>query len=146
MPSLISTTERANLTGIFNDIFDTFCRQLIVYKEPTKVRTSYDPANMVYGFGETQQEEPYTYTQNTGVYPATIRYKGQGANFVANLDALIPEGGCSVKVKSDAKDYIVNGKTERLVIDNKVYKLDSDEKKQAFLDSNFYVFILRLVK
>lgn len=146
MPSLISATERANLTGIFGDIFDTFSRQMIVYKEPIKVRTSYDPANMVFGFGESQQEQPQTYTEVTGVYPAKILYKGQGARFVPDLDAQIPEGGCSVKVRLDAKDFIVNGKTEKLIVDGKTYKLDSEDQARTFLDSNFYVFILRLVK
>ena len=36
MPSLISETEKNNLTGIFNDIFDTFKREIVVNKEPNK--------------------------------------------------------------------------------------------------------------
>jgi hypothetical protein len=147
MPSLISPTERENLTGIFNDIFDTFHRRIVVYKEPTKVRTSYDPSNMVFGFGEQQTEEPYTYTQVTGVFPATIRYKqGERSKFASDIDALIPANGVSIKVRPDCRDFINDGKTEQIEVDGRIFKLDSEERKQAFLDSNFYVFILKAVK
>ena len=42
MPSLISTAERAILTGTFQDVFDTFKRAIVVHKEPIKVISSID--------------------------------------------------------------------------------------------------------
>ena len=37
MASLISTTEKNVLTGIFGDIFDTFQRSITIHKEPKKI-------------------------------------------------------------------------------------------------------------
>ena len=46
MPSLISETEKNNLTGIFNDIFDTFKREIVIHKEPKKVISQVNTASL----------------------------------------------------------------------------------------------------
>ena len=147
MPSLISPTERANLTGIFNDIFDTFQRSIAVFKEPIKVQQAVNPTDFVYGFGDEQAANAYTYVEKSGVYPATIRYPGSANTnaFDTNKDAniKIPEGWVSIKVKKDCRDYINDGKTDKILVDNKTYYLDSDERKQAFLDSEFWIYVLK---
>ncbi len=147
MPSLISTTERANLTGIFNDIFDTFQRPITVYKEPIKVAQTIDSTEFVYGFGDEQVSQAYTYVERTGVYAATIRYPHSidTNSFTNNKDVniKIPEGWVSIKVKEDCRNYINDGKTDKIIVDAKTYYLDSDERKQAFLDSEFWVFVLK---
>ena len=51
MPSLISDTEKANLTGIFGDIFDTFSREIYIYKQPQKVVPSGVTINTAFIFG-----------------------------------------------------------------------------------------------
>ena len=55
MASLISDTEKANLTGIFGDIFDTFKRDVIIHKEPTKVVTDVN-INQIFGYGGDSQK------------------------------------------------------------------------------------------
>ena len=37
MPSLVTAEEEQSLTGIFNDIFDTFKRNIVIHKEPKKL-------------------------------------------------------------------------------------------------------------
>ena len=37
MASLLSATEIASITGAFGDVFDTFAKQVVVWKEPIKV-------------------------------------------------------------------------------------------------------------
>lgn len=144
MPSLISATEKANLTGVFNDIFETFQRSITVYKEPTKVAQQVNSNNFVYGFGDSQAQDAYTYVDVTGVYPATIRYKNENSwGRVEDANIVIPHGGCSIKVKRDARDFINNGKTDKVVVDEKTYYLDGDEVKRMFLDSEFWIFVLK---
>jgi hypothetical protein len=146
MPSLISETERANLTGIFNDIFDTFQRRIVIYKEPIRTRVAVNPENMVYGFGESQGEDAFTYTQVTGVYPATVRYADQPTTKPTDIPSQIPKGQISIKVKRDCRDFINSGITEKIVVDEKTWVIDGDERKQSFLDSEFWVFLLKTVK
>lgn len=148
MPSLISPTERANLTGIFNDIFDTFQRTIVIYKESLKVPNSNAlPENFAFGFGENQANDAYTYIERTGIYSATIRYATSASENafkrLPDTNVWIPEGGCSIKVKRECRDFINDGKTEKVIVDEKTYYLNSEERKQMFLDSEFWVFVLQ---
>ena len=42
MADLLTTTERQNISGIIDDVFDTFKRSIVVYKEPTKTVSDVD--------------------------------------------------------------------------------------------------------
>lgn len=146
MPSLISDSERAILTGLFDNIFETFSRTITIYKESSKTELSFNPNNFILGFGENQGESAYSYSEITGVYPAVIRYKHQNIELSKEIDVYIPIGEVSIKVRKDCRDFINNGKTEKIVFDDKTFILYSEEKKQNFLDSNFWVFNLRTIK
>ena len=74
MPSLISDSEKANLTGIFGDIFDTFKRDITVHKEPTKVVSDVN-VNQIFGYGGDSQKSNVTYVHNSQDFEATISYK-----------------------------------------------------------------------
>jgi hypothetical protein len=146
MPSLISETEKANLLNDFNDIFDTFHRRIVVYKEPLKTALPVDPTNMVFGFGEQQSQEGFSLTQVTGVFPATIRYKNQDKNLLPDLHATNPKGLVSIKVKRDARDFINSGRTDRIEFDERSYVVQGYEEKRSFLNSEFYVFEVKPVQ
>ena len=79
MASLISDTEKNNLTGIFGDIFDTFKRTIVIHKEPKRVVGTINTASL-FGYGDPAESVNYTYVPQSGVYSATIRY---------NLDQII---------------------------------------------------------
>jgi len=147
MPSLISTTERAILTGIFVDIFDTFQRRIVVYKEPVKtLRTTLNANNLIFGFGESQTEDAFSYSEVTGVFPAVIRYATQDTELEKTSSVRLSEGEVSIKVKRDCRDFINTGKTEKFVFDDKTFLLMDEERKQTFLDSEFFIFKLKTVK
>lgn len=143
MASLISTTEKNVLTGIFNDIFDTFQRPIVIYKEPKKVIQEIN-LDGVFGYGEYSQAANYEYVPVTGVYPAVIRYANDAEyKEVDDVTAKIPFGHATVKVKEDARDYIKNGKTEKITFDDKTFELASSDKVQRFLDSEYFVFMVK---
>lgn len=146
MPSLISATERANLTGIFNDIFDTFHRRIVIYKEPTKTARTIDPSNAVYGFGEVQSDYGFDYTEVTGVYPATVRYEEQKLQDISDGNFKVVDGSVSIKVKRDCRDFINLGSTEKVLLDDRTFVIDGEEQKRTFLDSEFWIFKLKAVK
>jgi hypothetical protein len=147
MASLISDSEKAVLTGIFDSIFDTFSRRIVIYKESTKIPiTDPDSSSFLFGFGENQAEDVFTYVEVTGVYPAVIRYKHQNIELGHEITAYAPLGEVSIKVREDCRNFINNGKTQRVVFDDKTFILDAEEQKQNFLDSNFWIFKLKTVK
>lgn len=144
MANLISPVERAVLTGIFDDIFDTFQRTIIVYKEPVRTLISPVPNTNLFGFGESQQNDIYTYSGVSGVFPAVIRYGPiPPADYQPEMLTYLFASSVSIKVRKDCRDFIQDGKTEKIIVDGLTWILDSDQKKQTFLDSAYYVFNLK---
>ena len=143
MASLISPNERTVLTGIFDDIFDTFQRSIIIYKEPKKVIQQIN-LDGVFGYGEYSMPANYEYIPVTGSFPAVIRYASDAEyREVDEFTTNIPFGHATVKVKENARDYMKMGKTEKITFDEKTFELASSDKVQRFLDSEYYIFLVR---
>ena len=146
MPSLISETEKNNLTGIFNDIFDTFKREIVIHKEPKKVISQVNTSSL-FGYGDPASSVNYTYEPVSGIYSATIRYDmNQETERLADIPQNVSVGNVYIKVQESAKDYINKGKTEKVTFDNKSFKIISEDANKSFLDSKFYVYRLEATK
>lgn len=146
MPSLISDTEKNNLTGIFNDIFDTFKRTITVHKEPKRVVDSVNTASL-FGYGDPASSVNYTYVPQSGIYDATIRYNlDQAQETLGDIPQYVSEGAVYIKVQREARDYINKGKTEKITFDNKSFKVISEDANKSFLNSEFFVYKLESTK
>jgi hypothetical protein len=147
MADLISNTERVALGSMFNDIFDTFKRYIVIHKEPKKIIKQIS-MSQIFGYGDYSEAVNYTYIPVTGVYPAIIKYTDkQTANFVEEINSQISVGTASIKVKKDCRDFISNGKTEKIEFDGKAFNVISDDAVKSFLSaSEFYVFQLEVTK
>ena len=146
MSSLISDTEKATLTGVFGDVFDTFKRDIVIYKEPVKTISSISEANL-FGYGDSSSAVNYTYTPQSGTYSAIIKYQDQqDQNYYSDLNGPILKGDVRIKVKKDCRDFIENGKTERIEFDSKSWNLASSDSLKKFLDSEYYVYYLERAK
>jgi hypothetical protein len=146
MPTLISETEKNSLTGIFNDIFDTFKRQIVVHKEPKKVVSQVNTASL-FGYGDPASSINYTYVPVSGVFDATIRYNlDQDEERLGDIPNDVAIGGVFIKVKETARDYINKGKTEKITFDNKSFKVTSLDANRSFLNSKFFVYKLEATK
>ena len=146
MPTLISETEKNSLTGIFNDIFDTFKRQIVVHKEPKKVVSQVNTASL-FGYGDPASSINYTYVPVSGVFDATIRYNlDQDEERLGDIPNDVAIGGVFIKVKETARDYINKGKTEKITFDNKSFKVTSLDANRSFLNSKFFVYKLESTK
>jgi hypothetical protein len=146
MPTLISDTEKSNLTGIFNDIFDTFKRDIVVHKEPKRVVDSINTA-AIFGYGDPSRSINYTYIPQSGSYEATIRYDiDQATERLGDIPQKVSVGHVYIKVQEPCKNYINKGKTEKITFDNKTYKIISEDANRSFLDSKFFVYRLEATK
>ena len=152
MASLLSDTERANILAVFSGSFDTWSRNIVVYKEPQKTPIDPPPTDGVFGFGEEQQNPVYTYTPRSGIYPAVIRYSdleksiAKNSQLTPEMVARIYSGPISIKVQRDCRDYINDGPTERIVVDGQTFLMDGDERLQTYQGSEYYVYQLRKTK
>ena len=147
MADLISTTERAALGSMFNDIFDTFKRDIVIHKEPKKIINQIS-TSQIFGYGDYSDVINYQYVPVTGVYPAIIKYTDkQTANFVEEINSQTSVGTASIKVKKDCRDFIANGKTEKITFDGKTFNVISDDAVKSFLNAtDFYLFQLEVTK
>lgn len=146
MANLLSPSEITSIRQAFNDIHQTFSRPLIVYKEPLKTLVAANPTNFVYGFGETQGENQYTYTQVSGVYPCTVRYGPQNLELNSEISSYVADGEVLVKVQEDCKNFIEVGKTEKLILDSRTFILKGEASNTTFLPSGMYLFRLVATK
>lgn len=150
MPSLVTANEMSLTATMFNNIFDTWSRPIIVYKEPIKTQVVPQDSSALFGFGPTQGIELFTYAPVTGIFQGLIRYqnryasKEKGDEFQSEIDEYIADGPVSIKVRSDCKDFIMyNGKTQRLEVDGFPYILSAvDPRPQLFWNTEFYIFDL----
>ena len=145
MSSLISDDLKATLTPYFENLFDTFQRIIIVYKESTKTLVNNNTQGFVYGFG-AQGENNYIYTEVTGVFPAKIKYgksyADQNATIEPNSNAYVYPGLVTIKVKKDCRDFINLNKTEKIVFDGRTFFINGNEREHKFLNSEMYSFEL----
>ena len=137
------------IATIIDNIFDTYSRQIIIYKQPIEQQVSPQPQGALFGFGQIQQNQLYTYTPVTGVFQAIIRYSDRYAStekdneLQSEVDEYITEGPVSIKVQQNCKDFIINGVTDKIKIDGETYILDGVDPKAKFLfGSQYFIFDL----
>lgn len=147
MASLLNETEKNNLTPLIEDLFDTFARDIIVHKQPKK-NISQSINNSLAGYGETSIQENIEYIPESKSFKAKIKYNNdQELAKINDLNNLISKGIVKIKVRQDARDYILNGtKTEKIEFDGKAFNIVSDEAVKKFFNTTYYIFYLELAK
>ena len=144
MASLVSDTDKIALTGIFGDVFDTFKRTITVHKEPVRKVQQINLTN-IFGYGEPSNQTNFEYVAQYQDIQAIVKYKSDHAfQDIGDSNMQYIDGDASIKVERGARDYIKSGKTEKIVIDGKTFNINGEEIIQRFLDSEYYVFNLKL--
>ncbi|MEK6881000.1 MAG: hypothetical protein AABY22_15385, partial [Nanoarchaeota archaeon] len=88
MASLVSNLEKMRFTGSLYSHFQTFSREIIIFKEPITTINNINGDNYV-GYSETQQIENYTTTTVSGIYPAIVNsLNNQPQDFIAEIKAI----------------------------------------------------------
>ena len=55
-------------------------------------------------------------------------------------------GDCRIKLEKPGRDYIKQGKTEKIVIDGKSFNVQTDEAVKYFFGVRLYVFHLKATR
>jgi hypothetical protein len=142
MPSLIPDIEKVALTGALLDHFDTFKRQsIIIYKEPQKIINQIFTDGYV-GYGDNSFIENVTYVPVSGIYEGMFLNRNeQPLQTIYEIKSTVnTEGRARIKVREEARDFIDNGKTERIEIDGVSFNLSSDKSVQDYLGLKFYYY------
>jgi len=146
MPSLVSQTEIDVFTGDFQNLFDTFKRPIVVWKEPKKTFTTIEN-NVYVGYGAESVKTNVSYTPQSGQFQAMIRYTDkQDSENLEPLQLRELAGDCRIKLEKPGRDYIKLGKTEKIVIDGKSFNVETDEAVKYFFGVRLYVFHLKATR
>jgi hypothetical protein len=147
MADLLTTTERQNISGIIDDVFDTFKRAIVVYKEPSKTVSDVD-LDFMFGYNAESQSSNYIYTQVTGSYHATIKYiKSTSPDEPSRLlNTDLEDQLVRIKVNKQARDFIENGANQKCFFDNKDFEFISNDTPKIFLGNTYYYYFLKEIR
>ena len=101
--------------------------------------------DFLYGYGDPAEQANYEYVHVYKDYDCMVSYKDQQeSDELSEVSELrYFAGDVRIKVDEDAKDYIKNGKTEKVVIDGKNFQLMTEESVKYFFGIKLYVFHLQ---
>ncbi len=147
MSSFLNLNQLNQLTGIFNRHFDTFSsginNYITVLKEPTKIINNTNSLNMPGYSNDSLNLSDITYIPVSGVFPAMIIYpKDAKIQSFTQLNLNLDKNDIAIKVKEDCKNYIINGKTENIIVNNNLYNSNDTPVIQNFFGSKYYYFKL----
>jgi hypothetical protein len=147
MPSLISSQGIANIHRAVNNHFDTFKRSITVHKTPVKKIISSMVNPQMIGYQENSIQEQIEYVAQNQDFDAIISYKDPfDVDIIDQIKVKTTSSLVSIKVKKDARDYILSDKTEKITFDDKTFKLISGDIIKSYQGLLYYVFYIEEIK
>jgi len=141
MANLIPASEAASFKKVLEDHFDTFKRSITVHKSPVRSITNIQNSPHA-GYGEDSEEANVAFIPQNKNFEAVVVYEAKQGE-VASQVGTYEIGLIKIKVKSDAANYIKEGKTEKIELDGKSFNKVTEDKIQNFLGSVYYIFYLQ---
>ena len=142
MASLLSATQKASFEKGMANLFDTFSQDVIIYKE-ARIEVINIAQPRMYGYNERSDIDNINYIPVTGVFPALVTYtKKQTQQRLEESENRIDKGEAEMKVKSDANDFIQNGKTLYASLDGLMFKFISSQAPRPYISSEFFTYYL----
>ena len=157
MAGYISETERRGILSVFEQSFETWCREVVIYKEPRKTIVTPQPptTNNAFGFGDTQQDPTVTYSEVsiTGVFKAILKDAEiesafrQATDLSPEIQARILTNPISMKVRADAFAFLEDGPNEKIVDTQSgiTYFINGVAGYQTYMGSSYWIYPLRKV-
>jgi hypothetical protein len=146
MSELLSATDKANFQTSILDIFDTFQKAIKIHKEAIRKIVTVNSDSTLPGYNESSDITNYELTPVSKDFYALVNYNRRQETGVADeVGIVIPEGQVMIKVQQEARDYIMNGKTERIEFDGKSFNLISRDSVRDYFGMKIYIFVLEEV-
>jgi hypothetical protein len=150
MPSFLSDQAKLMLAEQFNNLHDTFSRDIVVYKEAKKVVISSDP-NYNYIYNETGGTASVQNVPQKQVFKARVLYDDNRdmeyfgelgtSNKIRRVDSA---SRVRIKLKKADHDYIKSAK--RVEFDGRMFFIDSDARAHGLFGIDFYTLYLKPVE
>lgn len=143
MASFLSAGDIAAFHNDINTHFDTFKRLITVHKTPAKRITISTSNPQMIGYQNDSVEEQIEYVPESQDFYAIIKYENSVIpDLVEQIQIKTSNPVVSIKVKSDARDYISEGSTEKITFDDKSFNVISSDIVKSYQGLKYYLFYL----
>lgn len=144
--SLLSSQEITEFQNAVNDHFETFKRTITVHRTPKKIISLIEGEDQTLGYNTQPLKESIEYVQQNLSFPAIIQYDPKGSvENISDIKGDIMDQIVKIKVKQDARDYIMGDKIEKITFDDKSFKIISYDILKNYQGLKYYNFYLELV-
>jgi hypothetical protein len=152
MPSLLTSSEKAELVAVRDDVFDTFSRPIVCWVNPEVTILSSDTNyNYSYNNPDYQNSEDYVnYTPTSGQFQACILYKNELTREYANPQGSRDEnfrltfdnGDVRIKLKKEDYDNFIKDSIN-FNFDGFNFDLDKTPRPHGLFDPKYYTLYLK---
>jgi len=145
--SLLTPSQKLAFTNIADRHMPSFWEIITVYKEPKAIVANPASLSVYPGYKETSIENEVTYEP---VYQSfsglVIKMANKLPNELYQINNRVWKGDVKIKVEQPASDYILNGKTEKIVAGGKQWDVVSGPATQNYLTLTYYYFDLKEIR
>ncbi|MBN86605.1 MAG: hypothetical protein CL885_03695 [Dehalococcoidia bacterium] len=150
MPSFLSDQAKSMLAEQFNNLHDTFARDIVVYKEAKKVVISTDP-NYNYIYNETGGTASIQNTPQKQIFKARVLYDdNRDMEYFGELETSHKikrvDSSSRVRIKLKKADYDYIREAKRVELDGRMFFIDSDARAHGLFNVDFYTLYLKPVE
>ena len=143
--SYISAAQKDYLNGIFDNVHETFAREITVYMNPEKTIMVASPTfNALYDADLSSAVNQPEYTPVSYKFKARIHYMSQDQSIFPGAEGqqriVYPVGTIKIKVPADAFGYLKEAR--RIEFEGRRYSIVSDYKPFGIFGPKYYAFIL----
>lgn len=137
MPSFLSAAEKAEMSQQFDNLHDTFSRNVIVYKTSKRVDivTNEDYIS-IYRNANQGENFNFSYEAVSGVFPMRVKWlkPNEEKNIPVEID--MPDQICRLKMKKNAFDFLTG--TTSVFIDGTSCEIIPGYRPHGLFEVDFY--------
>jgi len=145
MGSLISDSDKVGIGNVFNDMHDTFAREVTVFQRKNDIFVATNGTyNALYNRLSSQETKRETVTQTT--VQARIKYNQDQKEIDlpgTRAQVNVPLGEGVVRVKIDPAGYALFKKASNIEIDGQALRIVTDAGRIGPFTVHFYTLYLR---
>jgi hypothetical protein len=140
MASLVSNTEKLALGNEFNNIHDTFAREVVAWKTPDRIVISSDSN---YNFLYNDQESiEVAYIPVSGTFDCRIQWQDPSKMMGwSDIREEIRGNLCRIKAKKDFVDFITD--VEKIEIDGRPVQAIGTNRPHGLFNIDFYTLFFK---
>ena len=142
MPSFLSEQEKADISAQFNNLHDTFARDVIIYKESKKVNI-FTNEDYISVYRDSQQGDNFNFSYEavSGSFPMRIKWLNPDEEKNVPIEIDIPNQVCRLKMKKDAFNFLSG--LQSLFIDGIPCEMIAGYKPHGIIDIDFYTIFAK---